>query len=133
MEHMVNEELSSMRHEITQARNLLNDAIDRLVTSFMNIHALVQDADAERTAAAANAPAIADRIAAEVASAITALQFQDIMDQLLNHTLKRVALVELTLNDATEGASLPDGSGRPGTGARPVYQSQVSAGDIDMF
>ena len=92
--------LTEVETDLIQTELLLEEAIDKLTSSFMAIHAAVgaqqetidlllaggvpADADRERLAA------MSGEIASHVNTAITSMQFQDMTSQLIDRTLKRV-------------------------------------------
>lgn len=143
---MIDEELSGMRREIAQARELLHDAVEKLVTSFMKISALAH-AEVGKVAGGVSvqeAKGLAACIKSEVDSAVTALQFQDMIDQLLNHTLKRLDILEQALTEAggpegyIDGGMLAQPSATAGdvsglSAAKPVLQKHMDPGDVELF
>jgi hypothetical protein len=86
--------------DLAQTNLLLSEAIDKLSASFMAIHEAVteqQVAIDHIMAGAAPTPEIVDalkssqaRVASNVHSAVTGLQFQDMTSQLIGRTIRRV-------------------------------------------
>jgi len=105
-----------MRREIGQARDLVRDAVEKLLGSF--------DAVAAATRAGGLAPEVQARVQREIGTVVTALQFQDMVDQLLGHVLKRVEAIEQVAGG---------GTGAGATQAKPVAQRHMDAGDAELF
>lgn len=92
--------LNEVETDLTQTNVLLKEAIAKLASSFMAIHAAVmaqqQIVDALLTQAQANDAGIqalrenAAEIGLHVNAAVTGLQFQDMTDQLITRTMQRV-------------------------------------------
>ena len=92
--------LTEVETDLIQTELLLEEAIDKLTSSFMAIHAAVgaQQATIELLLAGgtpvdadrARLAAMAGEIAVHVNTAITSMQFQDMTSQLIDRTLKRV-------------------------------------------
>ena len=113
---MISEELSGMRREIGQARDLMRDAVDKLLQSF--------DAIAQAAQSGGLDPRASARVRQEIGTVVTVMQFQDMVDQLLGLVLKRVDAL-----DAAGGGA----AGAPATAARPVAQRHMDAGDAELF
>ena len=124
---MIQEELSGMRREIGQARELLRDAIEKLMLSFT---AIGQAADVEGKAERSDARA---RVIREVGVAVTALQFQDMVDQLLNHVLKRVDALEEEIGLEAASAAPPGNAAASPTSGKPVSQRRMDPGESELF
>lgn len=115
-----------MRREIGQVRELLRDAIEKLSDGFMRIDAVV----AERSRDAG----LAAEVRKQAADVVTTLQFQDMVDQLLNHTLKRLDVIEQHLaGRRTSGGGEPAEEGSRLSASKPVAQRQMDPGDVDLF
>ena len=92
--------LTEVETDLLQTELLLEEAIDKLTSSFMAIHNAVgarQDAIDRLLAGgtpsaedSAHLSAMSGEIGAHVNTAITSMQFQDMTSQLLDRTLKRV-------------------------------------------
>jgi hypothetical protein len=92
--------LAEVETDLQQTELLLEEAVDKLTSSFMAIHGAVgarQDAIDRLLAGATLAPEDAAQLAAmagdvgtHVNTAITSMQFQDMTSQLIARTLKRV-------------------------------------------
>ena len=93
--------LTEVETDLRQTEVLLEEAIEKLTTSFMAIHAAVGDRQgtidmllAGQTPSAedsARLGAMSGEIGVHVNAAITSMQFQDMTSQLLDRTLKRVS------------------------------------------
>lgn len=153
--------------ELSQADRLVGDAVGDLVAGFRHISSLTRSQQEislaiAQTAALANGGnmgsllerqrVIAGQIEQEVDAAVTALQFGDLVAQLLAHTRIRVdaigtALQRIDMLDAgPEGGEL---SGKPlrfhagvsravlvanaASRAKPVVQQGMQQGDIELF
>jgi hypothetical protein len=116
---MIQEELSAMRRDVGQARELIRDAVEKLLLSFDVIARSAAEGELdERTRA---------RMQREIGVVVTALQFQDMVDQLLNHVLQRMTMVEQGLGGsagAADEARAADG---------PVAQRRMNEGDAELF
>lgn len=98
--------------------------------------------------AAQNIDGFANRVSVEVNAAVTALQFQDMSNQLIEHAQRRIdgvaQLVEVIAAGVREDARLSSGLTRARTLLRehaereadrshPVKQESMSSGDIELF
>jgi len=109
--------LSEVETDLLQTNLLLEEAIDKLTSSFMAIHSAVGERQAaidrllaggkpseEDSAALA---AMSGEIGTHVNTAITSMQFQDMTSQLIERTLKRVTGLRDFLGTLDEhGASI---------------------------
>ncbi|MES2318202.1 MAG: chemotaxis protein [Pseudomonadota bacterium] len=92
--------LTEVETDLIQTELLLEEAIEKLTSSFMAIHSAVgarQDAIALLLAGGSPTPeerasleCMTDDVGAHVNMAITSMQFQDMTSQLIDRTLKRV-------------------------------------------
>ena len=124
---MIFDEILSMKRELGQARDLLRDAIGKLTTSFGNIDSLLGEIGEHEE--------LKRKVDQEIGAVVTALQFQDMIDQLLNHTLGRLDAIERELGAGqTPGKTPGDVAGQqdqqPG---KPVTQVHLDPGDIELF
>jgi len=124
---MIERDLFEVQRDLGQARDLLHDAVDRLTSSFTRIAELIESAALECDTAG--------RVQKEVGAAVVALQFQDLIDQLLGHALKRLDAAQEPV-----GASVPswtrtrgesDGGGL--AGQKPVAQRHLDPGGVELF
>ena len=106
--------------ELERLERLLSDAAEQLLARFGRAHALC-GGDAAQGA-----------LAAELRSAMTALQFQDLASQLISHARQRLVSVADCLGNVALGGE--EGVevrwvGRPS----PVAQRAVDAGSVELF
>lgn len=121
----------SARSELGRLRNLIDDASARLLSSF--------DAIGEISARRFQPEQLQDMENA-VGNAVSALQFQDMANQLVGHAVERIELLERV---AASLARLPEVSADDLTNeveatvcARdtgPVEQACMSGGSVDLF
>jgi len=133
------EQLTAAREDLEQMRALLASAIEGLVASFTNIALLSNGPDA---GAGSNGPSAdwSANLLNETRRAMTCLQFQDMLDQLLTQARNRLDLVEDMLGP--DGGSAPAGERAAGEGAgrqrlpKPqhrIVQRAMDPGDVDLF
>ena len=106
--------------ELERLERLLSDAAEQLLARFGRAQAMCAG-DATRTA-----------LAAELRSAMTALQFQDLASQLISHSRRRLVSVADCLGNlalADEEGVEVNWVGRPS----PVAQRAVDAGSVELF
>ena len=123
-------QVESARDEIGETRDILKDAIDRLIPSFT--------AARIRAAADDNAAASADdahrpNTTRAMGTAFSALQFQDISDQLLAHAQSRLTLLlkEIKLMSlALEARNSPDNGAL--TLAQLIDRANDNLADLDV-
>lgn len=112
-------------------------------------HAMAGISDLNTTVAksAAEASKIADQVAHEVDELVGGLQFQDMSTQLIDHVVRRTDAVDLLVAQLKGVTELPMGAqamrqqalthalgrARDLTHHNPVSQSEIKAGDIDLF
>lgn len=115
--------LSEVETDLTQTGLLLEEAVERLTTSFMAIHQVVDAQQnsvnqllAGRTLSSEDSARLGDmagEISGHVNAAITSMQFQDMTSQLIDRTLKRVTGLRAflgTLGEHGEGIAAESGS-----------------------
>lgn len=71
-----------------------------------------------------------EALRAHLLGATTAMQFQDMATQLVEHALTELRTIALRLGDAAGSPRRPEAPGRRGS---PVSQSGIGAGSIDLF
>lgn len=155
--------LSEVESDLRQTGCLLAEAIGKLTASFMAIHDAVdaQQRTIERLAAdspacardAAQLKQRAEEIGGHINAAITGLQFQDMTDQLIGRTVRRVAglkdvfaaLDAAGLARAAETGGVADALDRMGgqltqrsetlerTLWKTVCQTHMESGDVELF
>jgi len=121
------------RNDLERLQRLLDDASTALIGHFAGA---TRHLDAVFDASqAANAPAL-QNLRATLGSAVTALQFQDLATQLINHTSQRLrSCVDRLGRDVFAG----DGDDDPGLleeaplRPNPVTQDEMDAGSVELF
>lgn len=162
---LLDDYFAGIRDELTQVDRLAVDAVSELVASFKHISNLTRSQqDISLAIAAVAAPAepigqllerqkmVAEQIEQELDAAVTALQFGDLIAQLLNHTmvrvdaigtaLRRIDLLDAGQNDGehlckpwqfhqgvTKAVMLANTASR----ARPVVERGMQTGAIELF
>ncbi len=128
-------------NDLDRLQRLLTDACDVLLTHYHGADAalkrLLQTAAAGGPATPDPAPNTAEARAAlrHLGGAITALQFQDMASQLVDHTQRRLRncadrLASDTMPDDEDGVALVAAAPeRP----NPVTQDEMDAGSIELF
>lgn len=78
---------------------------------------------------------IVGEMALQVNQAVMALQFQDMANQLIGHTIKRIDEVEQSLvrPDGRVGSKQAQGALRDAAARNPVTQASVASGSVDFF
>lgn len=108
--------LAGAQTDLAQTGTLLDEAIIKLASSFMELHAAVTEqqqqivrlldapaggiADAERD----SLRALAERVDTQVNAAVTGLQFQDLTNQLIGRTARRIAALRDMLDSMEQAA-----------------------------
>lgn len=114
-------ECNAIAADLERLKTMIADAGDQLLASFNVVSAL------------APKPARNDeeqrRLAGAVTSAITALQFQDMANQLTSHAQRRLAKLHEALGQLSEGVDPLLATTR----MQPVRQAGMGAGAIDLF
>lgn len=114
-------ECAAIARDLERLYALISDGGDRLLTSFNMISAA-----APRLA---GDPRVQAQMNAAVGNAVTALQFQDMSSQLIQHAKSRLAVLGecLAKLDAEADPLLAS------TRMQPVRQTGLGAGSIDLF
>lgn len=114
-------ECAAIAADLERLKAMLADAGDRLLASFNVVGALAplpsRSEDEQR------------RLAGAVATAVTALQFQDMANQLTSHAQRRLASMQETLSKLSDGVDPLLATTR----MQPVRQGGMGAGSIDLF
>ena len=78
---------------------------------------------------------IVGEMALQVNQAVMALQFQDMANQLIGHTIKRIDEVEQSLvrPDGRVGSKQAQDALRDAAARNPVSQASVVSGSVDFF
>jgi len=123
--------LMTATNDLDRLQTLLSDACDTLQAGFFGASAKLHDL----RAAASPDSATVDLAVAHLGSAVTALQFQDMASQLINHTRGRLRnCADRLARDAFAGdedgeAAVEEAPLRP----NPVTQSEMNTGFIELF
>jgi hypothetical protein len=156
--------LTEVETDLMQTSILLGEAIEKLGASFMAIHEAVTAQQQEielLLSGAAPAPEIAEKLKAKQAeigqhvnAAVTGLQFQDMTNQLIGRTVKRVTGLREVLDGVGSGSSdIPEGSAEEIVETlnsinmvleaqsaklesalwKAVCQTHMDSGDIELF
>lgn len=130
--------LMSATNDLDRLQTLLADACETLMQRFSGASEQVRSLQ-EATASNGsnvNPEEIFQGVFQHLCGAVTALQFQDMASQLINHTHRRLRNCADTLARETFGQDDEEGSCvvmpaplRP----NPVTQSEMDAGSIDLF
>jgi hypothetical protein len=122
-------------NDLERLQRLLDDASVALMAHFTGANAHIEAALEQLDLAAGSNPAAIKEARQVLASAITALQFQDMASQLITHTTRRLRncadrLARDTMGDDEDGESvIEEAPLRP----NPVTQDEMDAGSIDLF
>jgi hypothetical protein len=114
-------ECEAIAADLERLKAMIADAGDRLLASFNVVGALaplpIRSEEDQR------------RLAGAVASAVTALQFQDMANQLTAHAQRRLTSLHETLSQLSDGVDPLLATTR----LQPVRQTGMGAGSIDLF
>jgi hypothetical protein len=114
-------ECEAIAADLERLKAMIADAGDRLLASFNVVGALAplptRSEEDQR------------RLAGAVASAVTALQFQDMANQLTAHAQRRLTSLHETLSQLSDGVDPLLATTR----LQPVRQTGMGAGSIDLF
>jgi hypothetical protein len=120
-------------NDLDRLNRLLNSTCDSLLVHFMKCNEALESA-ANRSQDPATLQAVGVALQ-EIAGAITGLQFQDMANQLIGHTQRRLRscadrLVKEVMGDDEDGITLVESApNRP----NPVTQDEMDAGSIELF
>ena len=139
----VERQLVAAGRELQRLHEILAHAIDQLIHHFERIAASVQ---AQRQLVEGSQPdRDVDRVSAlsrtldeDIHGALTALQFQDLSAQLIQHVQDRLEAARDELARPGTGARIPDYGAVAANESHvhrvgPVAQTTVSAGSVDLF
>jgi hypothetical protein len=115
------QECAAIAADLERLKSMIVDAGDKLTASFNQVGALAPalGIDDGRRGALTGA----------IATAITALQFQDMAIQLTAHAQRRLGALQECLKSLSAEAALTLTT----VHAQPVHQAEMSAGSIDLF
>lgn len=146
-------QVDSAHREIGETRAILNDAVVRLMPAFTAMRSGDTQHEALDASSAQSATgALATRATRAIGPAFSALQFQDISDQLLAHAQLRLASLAIEVN-AIAAALAPDAAGHAQINAfmetvacandklamldlslvKPVGKAHLGTGDMELF
>jgi hypothetical protein len=123
--------LMTATNDLDRLQTLLSDACKTLQAGFFGASEQLHDL----RATALNNPVPVERAVAHLGTAVTALQFQDMASQLINHTRGRLRnCADRLARDAFAGdedgeAAVEEAPLRP----NPVTQSEMDTGFIELF
>ena len=122
--------LMTASNDLERLQTLLEHACDTLAQSFCGATEQVQ---ALMDAGAVNGNA--HRLMEQLGGAVTALQFQDMASQLINHTNRRLRscadqIARVAMGDDEDGATVVEA---PPSRPNPVTQDEMDAGSIELF
>ena len=110
--------LAEVEADLAQTRMLLTEAVEKLGAAFLAIHAEISAQhelaasapgdDYWRAVETALLETVRERVALQVGAAVTGLQFQDMVNQLMERTEKRVAGVRSALAELGNAGELLD-------------------------
>jgi hypothetical protein len=118
-------------NDLDRLQDLLSGACDVLMDSFRGA---AEQLIEHRRAGGGEAVQVLERVQHQLGSAVTALQFQDMTSQLIQHTHRRLRncadrlACEVFAGDDDEGI-VEQAPLRP----NPVTQAEMDAGSIDLF
>jgi hypothetical protein len=115
-------ECEAIAADLERLKAMIADAGDRLTASFNVVGALESHA--------VRAKAEQDRFASALSNAVTALQFQDMANQLTAHAQRRLTSLREALIKLSDGV---DPLLTTTTRLQPVRQTGMGAGSIDLF
>jgi hypothetical protein len=125
------------RTELDRLRCLIDDASARLMASFDVISTLSGNG---RKAVQTGSDAVTQDIVQAVDNAVSALQFQDMANQLVGHAVQRIELLEkiteslgrlpeVSVDELTQAVDATTCA----HGAGPVDQACMTGGSVDLF
>lgn len=123
--------LMTATNDLERLQTLLSDACVVLFAGFQGASEQIQKLSAQD----AGSEAEANRAIQYLGSAVTALQFQDMASQLIEHTNKRLrscadTLARETFGDDEEGEAVVE---MPPLRPNPVTQAEMDVGSIELF
>ncbi len=133
--------LAALRHDLLTASNdldrlqsLLADACDTLIDRFRGAAEDIRCLLDEQGPPAAR-PELLNEVMHELGGALTALQFQDMASQLIQHTHVRLRSCANQLSGRGLDGEARDDAGTvpPPARANPVAQSEMDAGSVELF
>jgi hypothetical protein len=125
------EHLVAATKDLGRLQSLLDDSHDALQAGFFGLIELLQGCGH----AGSDCPSDADGASANVASAVKALQLQDMATQLITHTCQRLQQCSDRLSPGTSaGVCVGAATARDSRlSPNPVSQSEMNTGFIELF
>ena len=125
--------LMTATNDLDRLQTLLADACDALAKSFYGATEQLQ-ALMKQQAAGGHAD-VYPQLMQQLGGAVTALQFQDMASQLINHTNRRLRscadqIARVAMGDDEDGAVVVE---EPPLRPNPVTQDEMDAGSIELF
>lgn len=127
--------LMTASNDLDRLQTLLADACDTLMQRFHGASEHVRTLREQGHATEADSDAVFNDLMQNLGGAVTALQFQDMASQLINHTHKRLRscvdrLAREAFADDEDGmAAVEEVPLRP----NPVTQAEMDVGSIELF
>ena len=128
--------LMTASNDLERLQTLLEHACDQLAQSFYGaseqLRALMEQQQQQGAGGHAD---VYPQLMQQLGGAVTALQFQDMASQLINHTNKRLRscadqIAKAAMGDDEDGATVvEEAPQRP----NPVTQDEMDAGSIELF
>ena len=123
--------LMTATNDLDRLQTLLADACDALAKSFYGASEELQALMQEQPDPLEAYP----RLMQQLGGAVTALQFQDMASQLINHTNRRLRscadqIARVAMGDDEDGDALVEA---PPLRPNPVTQDEMDAGSIELF
>lgn len=122
-------------NDLERLQRLLSDACDALMAHFYGANGELREMLQLGVAPAQGAAPHVHKALQHMAGAITAMQFQDMASQLVNHTSRRLRhcadrLASQTMGDDEDGQTVIEQTPlRP----NPVTQDEMDAGSVELF
>jgi hypothetical protein len=116
---VVGPQLRIAQSEIGRMRGIIDNAASELLISFGEIQSAVMQSEV----------AVGNTADAAIARAMTALQFQDMVAQMMSGLSQRIGAA----TEMLDGAVTSDGTSRATFPRQVVLQQDVAAGDIELF
>lgn len=126
--------LMTVANDLERLLRLLEDAGEALSTHFFSASGHVQGLAEKINDGVSLPPGSLAPVLEDIAGAVTAMQFQDMSTQLINHTMLRIRncadrLASDAFGDDGDSAAVVDAPLRP----NPVTQDEVDAGSVELF
>ena len=127
--------LLTATHDLERLQRLLQDASEALMTNFYGANQRIGELASQASSLPVEQGAAVHEAMQNISRAVTALQFQDMAWQLINHTTRRLRscadqLAREAMGSDVEGdAVVEEAPVRP----NPVTQDEMDAGSIELF